>query len=475
VHALRAPSAACCRSLACFLSGRVRLTTPAPPHWRHPRLFITGEKKLRALLNKTPEWNSADAREAAAVACDESADSASRALAVALRAKSCASLRKAHLFRLCGAWGYACNLWHNKEGRRGDAPRVPPLPAAGLAPPAAAAPLPPRPLLPTQHHPAAPAFGAPPPHALALATSAPPAAAAAGALVPSGDAGAAGAAGAAAGRPPGWDYGAFGGELALAPDAAAEHIMAHLRPMALECAWTFEGAAAREAAERLGAEHITPRVVDALSKVTRWLHRLLLEWGQQHATVLAWSRRLAQPGGAEEGRQLAWAALAKPGAAFSLEEALALIASLAQTSVAACAEKQRVPDCTPSEAAWLAEFGAGSLMGLEVIVRLQALLAQFKFASLSTFLGVTARVLELGMLATSSVAANFTARDAWMREMLAANQRASSAGALDARAGGDAGGAGDTAASTRRLELFEFSGFPERVSSGVLLLEPGDA
>jgi hypothetical protein len=412
------------------------------------------------------------------VACDASADSASRALAVALRAKSCASLRKAHLFRLCGAWGYACNLWHNKEGRRGDAPRVPPLPAAGLAPPLhpqQQAALPPRPPLPPQHRPAAPPFAAPAAHALALAT-APPAAAAAGAagsLATAADASAAGASGGAAGRAPGWDYGSFGGELALAPDAAAEHIMAHLRPMALECAWTFEGAAAREAAERLGAEHITPRVVDALSKVTKWLHRLLLEWGQQHATVLAWSRRLAQPGGAEEGRQLAWAALAKPGAAFSLEEALALIASLAQTSVAACAEKQRVPDCTPSEAAWLTEFGAGSLMGLEVIVRLQALLAQFKFASLSTFLGVTARVLELGMLATSSVAANFTARDAWMRDMLAANQRASGAAALDTRPAGDAGG--DTAASTRRLELFEFSGFPERVSSGVLLLEPGDA
>ncbi len=257
---------------------------------------------------------------------------------------------------------------------------------------------------------------------------------------------------------------------------ATDHIMAILRPMALECAWKFEGSAAREAAARLGAEHITPRVVDALSKVTRWLHRLLLEWGQQHANVLSWSRRLAAPGGAEEGAQLAWVALAKPGAAFSLDDALALIASLAQTSVAACAEKQRVPDCTPSEAAWLAEFGAGSLMGLEVIVRLQALLAQFKFASLATFLGVTARVLELGMLATSSVAANFTARDAWMRDMLAANQRAGVSGAGGAGgAGGDAAG-GDTAASTRRLEMFEFSGFPERVSSGsLLLLEPGDA
>lgn len=244
--------------------------------------------------------------------------------------------------------------------------------------------------------------------------------------------------------------------------------MAMLRPMALECAWKFEGSRAREAAARLGAEHITPRVVDALSKVTRWLQRLLLEWGQQHAAVLAWARRLATEEGAEEGRQLAWVALAKPGAAFSLDGALALIGSLAQTSVAACAEKARLPDCTPSEAAWLSEFGDGSLMGLEVTVRLQALLAQFKFSSLSTFLGVVSRVLELGMLATNSVAANFTARDAWMRQVLAENQR---------RAAGEALTGEDTAASAeqRRLAVFEFKNFPERISSGVLLLEPGDS
>ena len=72
------------------------------------------------------------------------------------------------------------------------------------------------------------------------------------------------------------------------------------------------------------------------------------------------------------------------------------------------------------------------------------------------------------MLATNSVAANFTARDAWMRQVLAENQR---------RAAGEALTGEDTAASAeqRRLAVFEFKNFPERISSGVLLLEPGDS
>jgi len=393
-----------------------------------------GEKKLRALLNKVPEWNSGEARES--LAAQLGSDAMSRDLAIALRAKSCASLRKVHLLRLCAAWNYACDLWRLKEGRRGDVPRTQARP--------------PQPLL------AAPAPAAPQGGGLGrgglggvggggepLATSS--------ALVPQGQ----------------WDYSAFAGA-SLASDAAADHILSQLRDKALECAWKFEGASAREAAQRLGAEHITPVVVDALSKVTRWLRNLLVEWGQQHSAVLAWSRRLASPTTtADERRELAWVALAKPGAEWSLDSALALIASLSQTSVAACSEKGRLPGVSPAEAAWLREFGDGSLQGLEVIARLQALLNQFKFAPLETFLSVAARVLELGMLATSAVAANFNARDAWMRDMLAANQRAAAVEGAD------------TAASGRQLELFEFKGFPERMSGGVMLLEgaqdPGGA
>ena len=58
-----------------------------------------GEKKLRGLLNKTPEWNCSAVREAEAVKAEARPGNESRDLAVALRAKSCASLRKCHLLR----------------------------------------------------------------------------------------------------------------------------------------------------------------------------------------------------------------------------------------------------------------------------------------------------------------------------------------------------------------------------------------
>ena len=438
-------------------------------------LVSAGEKKLRALLNKTMEWNSADAREALAVQCDAQAgDEAAADLATALRAKSCASLRKAHLLRLCARWGcdspscfrhcqalrltsisracrYASDLWRFKEGRRGDMPRS--MPPRQMAPP----PAPPLELAAQTRAAgravavADPAGGAPPGPSRAGTVA--PVAPTAGALSVAGQ----------------WDYGSFERTaLEASSTAAADHILSELRDKALQCAWKFEGSAAREAAERLGSEHITPLVVDALTKVTRWLRNLMLEWSQQHAAVLGWIRRISGPEHEEERGTIAWVALTSPSAQWSLDGALQLIASLSQTSVAACVEKTKLPGISAAETEWLTEFGAGSLQGLEVTSRLQALLQQFKFAPLGTFLSVAARVLELGMLSTSAVAANFDARLAWMADMLAANQKALA---------GQPGHSSDTATSERprQLELFEFKGFPERLrapsAGGVLLLE----
>ena len=398
------------------------------PPW-HP---VSGEKKLRALLNKTVEWNNADSREALAAQCDaQPGDEAAADLAAALRAKSCASLRKAHLLRLCARWGYASDLWRFKEGRRGDLPRsAPPRP---MAPPPAPLEL----AAQTRAAGRAVAVGADMPAALlGHSRSAQAAAAAAGALtVP---------------QPGQWDYALFErSALEASSTAAADHILSELRDKALQCAWKFEGAAAREAAQRLGSEHITPLVVDALTKVTRWLRNLMVEWSQQHAAVLGWIRRISGPEHEEERATIAWVALTSPNAQWSLDGALQLIASLSQTSVAACVEKTKLPGISAAETEWLHEFGAGSLQGLEVTSRLQALLQQFKFAPLGAFLSVAARVLELGMLSTSAVAANFDARLAWMTDMLAANR----AKALQA-------GSSDTASSERprQLELFEFKG-----------------
>jgi hypothetical protein len=398
------------------------------------------------------EWNNADAREALAMQCDEAAAD----LAQALRNKSCASLRKAHLLRLCARWGcvsprksrecstvsprlhacrYASDLWRFKEGRRGDIPRS--MPPRQMAPP----PAPPLELA-AQTRAAGRAVAVADP-----AGGAPPGPSRAGAITPVAPIAGALSAAVQGGQ---WDYGSFErASLAASSTAAADHILSELRDKALQCAWKFEGSAAREAAERLGSEHITPLVVDALTKVTRWLRNLMLEWSQQHAAVLGWIRRISGPEHEEERGTIAWVALTSPSAQWSLDGALQLIASLSQTSVAACVEKTKLPGISAAEAEWLAEFGAGSLQGLEVTSRLQALLQQFKFAPLGAFLSVAARVLELGMLSTSAVAANFDARLAWMTDMLAANQKALA---------GAPGHSSDTATSERprQLELFEY-------------------
>ena len=356
---------------------------------------------------------------------------------------------------------YASDLWRFKEGRRGDMPRG----QAQMPPPAR--PPPGRsilPVLPPQLE-----------HATrARAAQAQAQAAVGGELQPYGGAHAADGAGALVlpgkgALPPGaWNYGSFeSATLEGSAEAAADHILSELREKALQCAWKFEGSAAREAAARLGCEHITPLVIDALTQVTRWLRNLMVEWGQQHATVLSWLRRLSNAEHAEEAKTCAWVALTSPSAQWSLDSALQLIASLSQTSVAACFEKSKLPGVSAAEAAWLAEFGDGSLQGLEVTSRLQALLQQFKFAPLGSFLSVAARILELGMLSTSAVAANFDARLAWMKDMVTASQKRMT--------DGKAAHSNDTASSGRPKELppvFEFKGFPSRArEGGVLLLE----
>jgi hypothetical protein len=271
-------------------------------------------------------------------------------------------------------------------------------------------------------------------------------------------------AGAAAGGDE-WDYGNFASNaLAAAPDAATEHIMAMLRPMALECAWKFEGSKARARCGAPGAEHITPRVVDALSKVTKWLQKLLLEWGQQHAAVLAWSRRLATEEGAEEGRQMAWVALGQARRGVQPGQRAGAAGARWRRKRASRRARGAPPDCTPSEAAWLAEFGDGSLMGLEVLVRLQG--ACWRSSSSARWQPSWASCRASWSWAcwpptpwppTSRRATPGCAR-CWRKTSGARRWRAAT----------------PQPAPRTALAIFEFKNYPERVGS-VLLLEPGDA
>jgi hypothetical protein len=321
-------------------------------------LLCAGEKRLRSLLSKTTEWNSAREREAAAAACDGAEDGAVLAsLAAALRVKSCASLRKQHLFHLCRAWGYASDQWRCKEAQR-RAPRAPPA-AFAVAETRVAPPLPPP----------APFCSLPVLHAHC---------------------------------------------------AAQQYMTTQLRPLVLQSAVAFAGARAREAAASLGGAHITARSVARVTESGRWLQLLQLEWGRQHAALLHWSRRMAAPEGGTERDTVAWVALSAPQsrAVYRLDDTLADMVAMAQSSLAACAHAQQRPGCSAAEAAALEEMSAGVTLGLRLNTLLTSVLADAKFGTAAQFADVATAALELAMLSTSVVTAHLAERADWMRGTL---------------------------------------------------------
>ncbi len=96
---------------------------------------MSGEKRLRALLCATPEWQSGAAREAAAARLA----AAGHALtAAALERRESNALRKADVFRLCRLWRYKSDVWQRAAPPAARAASAdsssPPLPLALLAP-----------------------------------------------------------------------------------------------------------------------------------------------------------------------------------------------------------------------------------------------------------------------------------------------------------------------------------------------------
>ena len=85
-----------------------------------------GEKRLRSLIGATPEWRSTEARLALAARCDASDEPV---LAMLLRSRNLAKLRKGFALELCRAWSYKCDVWSRKSGPVVKRPASPPLSA----------------------------------------------------------------------------------------------------------------------------------------------------------------------------------------------------------------------------------------------------------------------------------------------------------------------------------------------------------
>ena len=76
----------------------------------------SGEKRLRAALTRTPEWESSRAREEAARALAAERGGGSPA-AEALRRRTSAQLRKGDLLFLARHWGYRSDIWRARQPR----------------------------------------------------------------------------------------------------------------------------------------------------------------------------------------------------------------------------------------------------------------------------------------------------------------------------------------------------------------------
>ncbi|KAK3273577.1 hypothetical protein CYMTET_18191 [Cymbomonas tetramitiformis] len=74
-----------------------------------------GEKRLRTLLVKTPQWNNVTERHRLADIVEQ--EVGGEKLADVLRRKDSPSLRKAHLLYLTRAWGYKIDFLHKREKR----------------------------------------------------------------------------------------------------------------------------------------------------------------------------------------------------------------------------------------------------------------------------------------------------------------------------------------------------------------------
>ena len=123
---------------------------PPPPDgaWHEYKLPCdAGPKALRAMVVRTDEWASAEARAAAAAAASSRAaagggnSSEWSALAKALRDKCPRSLAKTGLMMLCSLWQYRSDRWQHKRKRpAAKPPRRPAAAARRLVPPPAEAP-----------------------------------------------------------------------------------------------------------------------------------------------------------------------------------------------------------------------------------------------------------------------------------------------------------------------------------------------
>ena len=386
-----------------------------------------GEKRLRALLARTKQWNSKTERNrlaalmetrAAAAAPGSAAAASLLRLASALRTKRSAMLAKGHLLTCARAWGYASDVWY-RHGRatrarlEREALAVPKQQAEDVAP----------------------------------------------------DAEEAAAGGEADAQPSDTELRLSGGGFPwrsgfnlsdLSVDQARCEVDRQLKPLALAAASHIAGPDARLAAEQHGSGYFTAADLDEVRYAAMRVSGFAEAWAKlrvdtaviaaraaasPHAAVPAWRRLSGRRTELEEtlhvfGESLRMAAVANcPHGWFKspdmieglrtgeLKRLPLLELPEQEYEVASTAASQGTE--AASAARWLNEMFRGLCMVVELALRLQMLLRDAKFAPYSAFCEVSCFIIDTMAVFTAASSAAFTERAAWMEEALAAAARAS--------------------------------------------------
>ena len=273
-----------------------------------------------------------------------------------------AALRKVDLIALARGWGYRCHLWRRRRAcSRVTQRALASLRSArgetgsGLFPPAATAPA--APLMPLE------------PFDTRGATSA----------------------------------------------SVASYIAMRLMPLSMEVVRLYRGEEARDTAVAHGWPFISAGSCDEVRKVYLYVSGRQPVWQRMLLSITALRARLP-------ANEVAFRALAGNVASEVLQRVEAMVATAAgllHRSVAAEAARRATPNLPLGETAWLEEMHRARMMGLEMMARLQALLANAKFDAIDQYLDTCAHVLQFMMNFLAGLGAAFELREAWMRRLLA--------------------------------------------------------
>jgi hypothetical protein len=326
-----------------------------------------GEKKLRALVTRTPEWNLlSERRKLVPLARAAGLDS----LAVALEKKQTSALRKAHLLFMARAWRYRSNTWVPRHDRGADRAMAELQRRAVVAAQ--------QPQLPRFAESASAAWG--------------------GVFDPS----------------------------VLAPEAAWLFTQKTLRPLSLRIAGAFAGDRARLAATS-SAEHITPAAAAEVRKVADMAPGLLAQLAALHAMLTA-AQRMLPPAMAALPAGACLSSPAFAGADAMLRAALdAGVAQLSQVARASSARLTR-EGLSAGERCWLQEMASSHDATLELLGHIMRVLEAFRAAPMEDFMTVAGSLLELLMVFITSLGSAASSREAWMRDIIAARGDGGSGG-----------------------------------------------